>query len=648
MKKLAPDLFQRRFDDLMEIGRARLPEYAPLWTDHNAHDPGITLMELLAWIAEAQLYSLSRMRRDERSAYASLLGIAPEGTQAARGMIWQDHNSQRSPVATYSSSVVISADAAVNVVDTDTPIFHPAYKLLWVPGQIARLESRLGDGRIVNLSVLNTRGGAAFLPFGEAATRRDTLMMTFRCRGDSGLFPVRREEARGARWPIGVRAIAPLAGPGAEVATFVPDCGSSIAATLVADGERIPLAILSDTTNGLYSTGVFMLDLDNVTGSPRDFTLELRPVSGLARPPRLMRIEPNVLPIVQGRFVERELHVSNGQPNFTFDLDLPSLSFGSGAPFPRVEVRTGPDLREWTRCDDLSEHGPDDYVYELDADAGRIAFGNGLNGFMPETEAQIFVSYLVSDGEQGIVARNRQWRVEGFADAFGVNPDPVTGGAAPSGWIDQRRIARRRARAEHALVSSDDIVAAALALPLLEVARAWVRTVDATASHDGTLILVAMRARAPDTETQDIPETGRWLQAIRRRLEPRMLLGTRLVVVAPPYVPFSIRATFTAEPGYAPSKVKAGIELELNRRLALVDVDNDMLPRQPGVAVTRRDFIAWLRKVEGVRQVIVLQLMDASGNEVENEIAVPRGGLPRFRLDRSTIEVSRAASGSSA
>ena len=62
MSRLAPNLFDRRFGDLMEIGRARLPRLAPAWTDHNAHDPGITLMELLAWVAEAQLYSTRRAR----------------------------------------------------------------------------------------------------------------------------------------------------------------------------------------------------------------------------------------------------------------------------------------------------------------------------------------------------------------------------------------------------------------------------------------------------------------------------------------------------------------------------------------------------------------------------------------------------------
>jgi len=39
MSKLTPNLFQRRFQDLVEMVAARLPSLAPDWTDYNAHDP---------------------------------------------------------------------------------------------------------------------------------------------------------------------------------------------------------------------------------------------------------------------------------------------------------------------------------------------------------------------------------------------------------------------------------------------------------------------------------------------------------------------------------------------------------------------------------------------------------------------------------
>jgi hypothetical protein len=42
------------FDALVEIARANLPTLAPEWTDYNYSDPGITLIELLSWIADSQ------------------------------------------------------------------------------------------------------------------------------------------------------------------------------------------------------------------------------------------------------------------------------------------------------------------------------------------------------------------------------------------------------------------------------------------------------------------------------------------------------------------------------------------------------------------------------------------------------------------
>ena len=43
------------FERLLELGRSVIPTIAPAWTDHNTHDPGIMLTELVAWIADAQV-----------------------------------------------------------------------------------------------------------------------------------------------------------------------------------------------------------------------------------------------------------------------------------------------------------------------------------------------------------------------------------------------------------------------------------------------------------------------------------------------------------------------------------------------------------------------------------------------------------------
>jgi hypothetical protein len=56
-----PNLDNRRWADLVEEARALIPRVAPRWTDHNVHDPGMTFIELFAWLAEMQLYQLNRV-----------------------------------------------------------------------------------------------------------------------------------------------------------------------------------------------------------------------------------------------------------------------------------------------------------------------------------------------------------------------------------------------------------------------------------------------------------------------------------------------------------------------------------------------------------------------------------------------------------
>lgn len=82
-----PNLDDRRWAELVEEGRALIPYYAPEWTDHNAHDPGITLMELFAWVAEMDIFQLNRVSDAARRKFLSLVGIRPEPPRAARTVL---------------------------------------------------------------------------------------------------------------------------------------------------------------------------------------------------------------------------------------------------------------------------------------------------------------------------------------------------------------------------------------------------------------------------------------------------------------------------------------------------------------------------------------------------------------------------------
>lgn len=641
MSKLTPNLFQRRFEDLLEIGRAQLPSRAPEWTDYNAHDPGITLMELLAWVAEAQLYSISRTRRDERLAYAALLGISPRGTAGARGFIWPDRLDLSSPAATFARTVVLTEETAISTEDGDSPAFRPTARLLWVPGRITKLATQGATARGTDHTATNERGGLPFFPFGEHDGRRDVLALTFECRDSSGLFGRDRQGAKLAYWPIGVLAAPPFGGA-SEAATTDKIGHSPLRATLVTDEDRFDLRIASDTTNGFLATGVILLDLDEVKPSPRQFTIELYSPSGFPRPPRVIRCEPNVIPILQGQTITHQSDPANGLPDWGFVLSVPGLRYRDGEQPVKLEVVEPGGVTPWERCDTLLDRGPEENVYEIDVATGQITFGNGINGRIPPAGSQAVVTFSVSDGEKGQVARNHKWRVAGFTGVFGINSDPITGGTAISGLLDDRREARRRSRNDRALVSADDIAKAARALPLLEVARAWVPAAPNRAPRTGVVNLVAMRSRPGGEEPEQVPETDRWLRAIGRSLSPRMPLGSRLAVVAPRYIEFSTDAVLEVNPGRNPSAVRETVEKELKKRLALVG-SVGVTPRQPGSCVTRRDAVAWIRAIDGVERVIELRLKLADGTSVD-EVGVPRSGLPRCLFSRNSIEVRRATS----
>ena len=52
------NLDDQTYAQIVEAAEGRLPWLCPEWTDHNAHDPGITVLELLAWYKELQQYHM--------------------------------------------------------------------------------------------------------------------------------------------------------------------------------------------------------------------------------------------------------------------------------------------------------------------------------------------------------------------------------------------------------------------------------------------------------------------------------------------------------------------------------------------------------------------------------------------------------------
>lgn len=68
-----PHLDDRTFDDLVAEGKRLIPGYAPSWTDHNPSDPGITFIELFAFLTEMLLYRVDRVSEANKRAFVKLL-----------------------------------------------------------------------------------------------------------------------------------------------------------------------------------------------------------------------------------------------------------------------------------------------------------------------------------------------------------------------------------------------------------------------------------------------------------------------------------------------------------------------------------------------------------------------------------------------
>jgi hypothetical protein len=83
MPILLPRLDDRRFDDLVRDGIAHAQEACPTWTDFTAGDPGVTLVEVFAFITDALLYRLNRVPPKLQLALLNLVGVDLQPPSAA-------------------------------------------------------------------------------------------------------------------------------------------------------------------------------------------------------------------------------------------------------------------------------------------------------------------------------------------------------------------------------------------------------------------------------------------------------------------------------------------------------------------------------------------------------------------------------------
>ncbi|HEX5373062.1 MAG TPA: putative baseplate assembly protein [Aquabacterium sp.] len=87
MPLITPILDDRRFEDLFLELRNRIPVYNPQWTDHQESDPGITLLQLFAYLGEGLQFRFNQIPEATKLAFLHLLDVPLYGARAATTLV---------------------------------------------------------------------------------------------------------------------------------------------------------------------------------------------------------------------------------------------------------------------------------------------------------------------------------------------------------------------------------------------------------------------------------------------------------------------------------------------------------------------------------------------------------------------------------
>lgn len=472
-----PNLDDLRFQrDLVDEARRRIIRYCPEWTDYNLSDPGITLIELFAWMTEMLVYRLNRVPEKNYIKFMELLGMQLQPASSARAEL-TFRLSAPFPLGPEDDTVAVvpkGTEVATRATEEEEEIiFTTDERLVIASPRLVQLRR----GEDFNRNYLSRLGIEDFYAFDRAKLQvGDVFYLGFDETHDIGgnilqlSFECRASEATGVR-----REDPPL----------VWECSFG-------DGrwEEVPLSTRpgeKDTTGGLNNLrGRMVLYLplgmrpDQVHGRNAYWVrcrLEpRREGQGMySRSPRIRGIDAFVLGgttwtthavVVR----DEELGRSNGEPGQVFYLQhAPVLAL---RPDETVEVEDERDgelvFVPWQRVEDFSESDRFDRHFTLDEATGEVCFGPSLrqpNGTMhdygrvPLTGRRIRVPQYRQGG--GVVGNVPVGRIVVLRSAIPYI-DRVTNLRRASGGRDQESLeeaklrARRELRAQQRAVTAED------------------------------------------------------------------------------------------------------------------------------------------------------------------------------------------------
>jgi len=345
-----PNLDDRRFQDLVDDAKRLVQQRCPEWTDHNVSDPGVTMIELFAWMTDQVVYRLNRVPERNYVKFLELIGVSLYPPTAARTAVTFWLSSPQPDTVTIARGTQV---ATLRTATDEAIAFATVEDLAIIPCALDRLGSMI-DGKTLRDHGSALEKGAEVFCFQEVPKPGDALYI--------GLTEAVPSNA------VRLRIRADIDGVG------VDPTNPPLAWEAWTGDDWEPCELDSDTTGGLNRDGDVVLHVPrghvaSLISKQRAGWIRGR-VTELSEGQPGYSASPNIkgltaitiggtVDAVNAELVRGEdVGQSEGVPGQRFALKRGPVVPGDGAPVLEVAGDEGWD--EWTHVSDFAGSGPDD------------------------------------------------------------------------------------------------------------------------------------------------------------------------------------------------------------------------------------------------------------------------------------------------
>jgi predicted phage baseplate assembly protein len=132
------NLDDRDYKDLVDECLLRIPRYCPEWTNYNSSDPGVTLIELFAWLTDQMLLRFNQVPRRNYITFLELLGIRLQAPEPSHTEITfyltrpQNPEDRLEPIKAGSEVATESLNGEAVVFSTDRDLEIGAHQIAYL------------------------------------------------------------------------------------------------------------------------------------------------------------------------------------------------------------------------------------------------------------------------------------------------------------------------------------------------------------------------------------------------------------------------------------------------------------------------------------------------------------------------------------